>query len=225
VEVLEMQHVKKCDLLLGKSDPYAIFVLEDQIMATDHITSSLSPIFPSYSRRAAEFEVTSCCSSLYVGAFDNDEQALDDDDPLGRISIKLSSIKANTEYDCVFPLQNSERKHLVGERGYIRLRYQVDWDGNEKSLITGYLNPPNNNRSFYLATDDRKLWRGALYAIHGETISGEYNWKIFMSYINELKSYVELFREPLKRFCLDTIFWQKPLRSAFCFLSWQVRFL
>ena len=186
VEVLEMDHVRSCDLLTGKSDPYAICILEDMCFRSDHIDSSLSPIFPSYCRRAVEFEVSCCCSSLYVGAFDHDEQIVDDDDPLGRIAIKISSLRANTEYDCVFPLQNSERKHLKGERGFIRLRYRLDWDGNEKSMILGYLSPPNNNKCFYLKTDDRKVWRGALYCIHGETIGGEYNWKIFISYINEV---------------------------------------
>ena len=40
-------------------------------------------------------------------------------------------------------------------------------------------------------------------------------------YVNELKSYIEVFKEPLHVFVLDTVFWQKPLRSAFLCVSWQ----
>ena len=219
IEVIELAHVKKCDLLLGKSDPYCILAFEDQIFRTVAIPSSLSPVFPSYARRACIFEITSSCSTLHVGAFDEDESMLDDDDPLGRIGIKLTSLRANTIYDAHYPLQNSELKQLKGERGYIHLRYVLNWEGNEKAAIMQYLSPPNNGDSFYIATEDRKMWRGALYAIHGEQVSGAYDWKIFLAYVNELKSYIAVFQEPLTHFLLDTIFYQGPLaRSLFLFL-------
>lgn len=220
VEVLEMQDVIKCDLL-GKSDPYAVFVFEDKVMKTDFISSCLNPVFPHKCKRAVRFPITTPASSLYIGCFDYDSdvtQTIEDDDPLGRVVIKLSSLRPNTEYDVVFPLQHSELKKLKGERGYIRLRMKLNWEGNDRKVLTSYLKP---QEPMILATNDRKLWTSSLYCIHGKHIGDEYNWKVFMSYVGELKGVAFLLEKPLIKFVMDTVFWRRPIRSTFLFLSWQ----
>ncbi|GMI35068.1 hypothetical protein TeGR_g11254 [Tetraparma gracilis] len=118
VELLEMNGVIKSDML-GKSDPYAVFVFEDKAMKTDYISNCLSPIYPRLCRRAAKFSIRQAASTLYVGCFDydTDTNVLDDDDPLGRVAIKLSSLRPGTEYDVTYPLQHSELTSLKGERG------------------------------------------------------------------------------------------------------------
>jgi len=211
--------VIKADLL-GKSDPYAVFVLEEHAIKTDYIEQCLSPIYPSLCRRSAKFPIKQACSTLYVGAFDYDGDAnpLDDDDPLGRIAIKLSAIRPNTEYDVTYPFQHSELTALKGERGFIRLRYYLDWNHNDRQVLLSYLKHP---QSFIVATDDRKLWSSALYCIHGKHIGDEYNWKIFMSYVHELKSIASLLHKPLITFATDVILWRAYLKSAFLFAATQ----
>ena len=104
-----MSDLIKSDLI-GKSDPYAVMIMENNVIKTDYIENCLSPVFPSCCRRAVKFPITQPASSLYVGAFDYDSDAnvLDDDDPLGRIGIKLSALRPGTEYDLTYPLQHSD---------------------------------------------------------------------------------------------------------------------
>jgi len=221
VEVLEMNDVRRCDLM-SKSDPYAVFVFEDKAMKTDFISCCLNPVFPHKCKRAVRFPITTPASTLYVGAFDYDTDVtqvnIEDDDPLGRVVIKLSSLRPNTEYDVVYPLQHSELKKLKGERGYIRLRMKLNWEGNDRKVLTTYL---KSHDSMILATNDRKLWAASLYCIHGKHIGDEYNWNVFMSYVNELKGIAFLLQKPLIKFFMDIVFWRKPFRSLFLCLSWQ----
>ncbi|GMI31738.1 hypothetical protein TrCOL_g8321 [Triparma columacea] len=222
VEVLEMRGVRKCDLISRKSDPYVVFVFEDKAMKTDYISKCLSPVFPHKCKRAVKFPITTPAASLYVGAFDYDTDVthtnIEDDDPLGRVVVKLSCLRPNTEYDVVYPLQHSELKRLNGERGFIRLRMRLNWEGNDRKVLTSYLKPQD---SMILTTNDRKLWAASLYCIHGKHIGDEYNWNVFMSYVNELKGIVFLLQKPLLKFVMDIVFWRKPFRSLFLCLSWQ----
>ncbi|GMH62010.1 hypothetical protein TrST_g14157 [Triparma strigata] len=222
VELIEMQDVIKSDFISRTSDPYAVFVFEDCCAKTEYISNCLSPIWPHKSRRAAKFNVTSPCSKLFIGAFDYDADVsggqLDADDPLGRVEIKLSSIRPNTDYDLVYPFQHSELTLLKGERGFVRLRIRLDWLGNDRKVVTGYLKPQKN---LVLSVESKKTWSSCLYCVHGKHIGDEYNWKIFMSYVNEIQGLVNLFSKPLIKFVIDTVFWVKPLFSAFLFCAWQ----
>ncbi|GMI08484.1 hypothetical protein TrLO_g4664 [Triparma laevis f. longispina] len=222
IELIEMHDVVKADFITGTSDPYAVFVFEDCCAKTEYISSCLNPIWPHKSRRAAKFDVTSPCSKLYVGAFDYDADVsggqLDDDDPLGRVEIKLSSIRPNTDYDLVYPFQHSELTLLKGERGFVRMRIRLNWLGNDRKVVTGYLKPQKN---LVMSVESKKMWSSCLYCVNGKHIGDEYNWKIFMSYVNEIQGVVDLFSKPLIKFVIDTVFWVTPLLSAFLFCAWQ----
>jgi hypothetical protein len=87
----------------------------------------------------------------------------------------------------------------------------LDWNNNDRKVVLSYLKPPEN---FIVATDDRKLWAASLYCIHGKHIGDEYNWKIFMSYVNELKGVALLLHKPLLKFAYNVVFWKKWVPAA-----------
>ena len=199
VELLEMEGLRAADFISQNSDPYAVFVFEDCCAKTEYISNCLRPLWPHKSRRAARFAVTTAASTLYVGVFDYDAapaSGLEEDDPLGRVEIKLSGLRPMTEYDVWYPLQHSSLSRLKDERGFIRLRLNLDWMGNDRKIVTGYLKPQEN---LYFSVESHKMWKSCLYCISGQDIGDDYNWKIFMTYYNEINGYINLFSKPLQR--------------------------
>ena len=114
-----------------------------------------------------------------------------------------------TEYDVWYPLQHSSLSRLKDERGFIRLRLKLDWLGNDRQVVTGYLKPQEN---LFFSVETHKMWKCCLCCIMGKDIGNDYDWKIFLTYYNEIKGYINLFSKPLERWVIDTCFWVKPLR-------------
>ena len=164
---------------------------------------------------AVVLPITSPSSIIYVGAFDFDTI---NDDPLGRITIKLSSLRPNTQYDMLYPLQNSEFESLSGERGFIRLRVSYDFEGNDAKVLLACLRAID---SLTISTNERRLWVNILYTIHGKELGDAYNWAILESYVNELKEKLEAIKRPIERAVFDMVFWKRPLKSTFFFFAWQ----
>ena len=222
VELIEMRDVRAMDLL-GKTDPFGIFIFEDNFFKTSVVDKELSPIYPAASNRAVKFQVTRPNASLYVGAFDYDagiSEDLDDDDPLGRVEIKISSMQPNTMYDMTYPLQDDKNTKASGELGYIRVRFCLDWEGNDGKIL-GLYEKGKNFHPVPLEIPNRKDYVCALFALHGKTDPDEYDWKTFVSYKDEIGGFFKKVKTVIK-IILDIAFWENKFRSFVCFVVWQL---
>ena len=131
--------------------------------------------FPRWGRnspRAFRFPVTCPYSIFYVCINDEDRGS---DDGLGRVVVSLTSLRAHTLYDTWFPLQFGTLKYHVGRRGYVRLRFSLEFHSPRTRLLS-YLKPhPSFVVPFYHEETD------AAFAYRGRFPAHKFKWAIFSS--------------------------------------------
>jgi len=106
VEVLEARALRGD--WLSKADAYALLVFEGCAAKTNIVQNHDNPGWGAKSSyRAFRFPVTRSYSSLCVTLMESDTHAhagfirhLDSDDILGRVTVRLGTLVAKTEYDC-----------------------------------------------------------------------------------------------------------------------------
>ena len=171
VEVLECDSLPQT-MQLGRVDPYAAIVFEGNAARTSTMRNNRFPRWGRNSPRAFRFPVTCPYSIFYVCINDEDRGS---DDGLGRVVVSLTSLRAHTLYDTWFPLQFGTLKYHVGRRGYVRLRFSLEFHSPRTRLLS-YLKPhPSFVVPFYHEETD------AAFAYRGRFPAHKFKWAIFSS--------------------------------------------
>jgi len=135
VEVLSCMGLPKFDRF-SKPNAIAYLVCGDTAFATDYIVSSLSPLWPARSRRAAEIPLFHAFAKLYLGVFNATDK--DVDDYAGRVVINIASLRHGVQYDVNLPLKASTMVYDQRPRGVLRVRFSLYWS-DERAAVLSYL--------------------------------------------------------------------------------------
>ena len=135
VEVLSCMGIPKFDRF-SKPNAIAYLVCGDTAFATDYIVSSLSPLWPARSRRAAEFPLFHAFAKVYLGVFNATDK--DVDDYAGRAVINVASLRHGVQYDVNLPLKASTMVYDQRPRGVVRVRFSLHWS-DERAAVLSYL--------------------------------------------------------------------------------------
>ena len=214
VEVLEAEGLTGD--AFSAADGYALLVFEGCVATTNVVWNQGDPAWSSKaSYRAFIFPVLHPHSTLCIALMESDAHEtaglirhFDNDDVLGRVTIRLGSLYASTVYDVWYPLGNnsSEYKDYIPgnvaqvsralEKGVpaIRLRYSIHFHSYQKRTL-GYLPPFRGVTPMHEVVFDPEcvhnadaLRVGAKFALFGpaEPI-GEYSWEVLMAHIEEIQ--------------------------------------
>ena len=135
VEVLSCMGIPKFDRF-SKPNAIAYLVCGDTAFATDYIVSSLSPLWPARSRRAAEFPLFHAFAKVYLGVFNATDK--DVDDYAGRAVINVAALRHGVQYDVNLPLKASTMVYDQRPRGVVRVRFSLHWS-DERAAVLSYL--------------------------------------------------------------------------------------
>ena len=160
VEVLEAE--KLPGDTMSAADPYALLIFEGCAAVTNIIWNHASPGWSAKSSyRAFEFPIRHPHSTLCLALMESDthEEAglvrhMDVDDVIGRLTVRLGTKYANTQYDSWYPLglqrdpKSQASRHgsvFVGSPSRytpsVRIRYSFGFHTDRQRLL-GYLEPP-----------------------------------------------------------------------------------
>ena len=149
------------------TDAVCYFVCGPYAFASDVIAESLSPVWPSKSRRACIFPLFYAYQKLFVGVFD-DDGAGQNDDYAGRVVIDMARLRPNSVYDIFLPLRMYQNTYVRRSRGIIHLRLRVEWHNERKALLS-YLKLPEKTEDLGNAVTlncaDRKAFRNAVLTV------------------------------------------------------------
>ena len=171
IEVLECDALPQL-LQLGRVDPYVVVLFEGNAARTAGKMNQRNPRWSAHQPRAFRFPITCPYSTVFIGVNDEDRGK---DDGLGRVVVSLTSLRAHTLYDTWFPLQFGTLKYHVGRRGYVRLRFSLEFHSPRTRLLS-YLKPhPSFVVPFYHEETD------AAFAYRGRFPAHKFKWAIFSS--------------------------------------------
>ena len=92
------------------------------------------------------------------------EDAIKDDDPIGRVEIDLRCLHPGTVYDCWYELRRSKTLDDKGRHGAIRVRYSINWSVPERQRVLAYMQTPP---LFATPIPSGHFVQRVQYAIHG----------------------------------------------------------
>ena len=152
-------------VLAGKTDSYACIIYEDSIVNTDVIYDSLSPRWMPWTQRAFAFHIMDPSSQLMLAILDYDAvNPLDDDDPIGRVTIDPSNMRPMTDYTMQFDLVTSAVVSNRKTNGTVTVRVRIEWESERKALIKSARHAPE----IYVNVLRHRDYLAADYAIVGE---------------------------------------------------------
>lgn len=214
---------------LGRTKPdvcvYA--VCGDSVFATDVLTGYRSPMWPCNSKRAAVFPIHHAYAKLYIGVFDVRVRKNSENDVFcGRVTVDVSSIRPDTEYDITFPLRVSSFVYDRKARGVIRLRFSLHWF-NERAAVFSYFKGPKSMARGYplvkgnpvIPCADPKTFRNLAITVYGLDLPGKYTRNAFRATMREFNLYQQNLRHLVKTLILDTVMYRKPLISLYLFAA------
>jgi hypothetical protein len=159
--------------------------------ATDIIDSTIHPCWPRKSRRAAIFPIYYAYQKLFVGVFDNDG-ASEQDDFAGRVVVDVSSLRPNSSYDVFLPLRLYQNTYVKEPRGVIRLRMWLEWNDEQKALLS-YLRLPKQvdqlGRAVTVNCHDLKAFRNVVLTVQGKDVPNRYKQIVQKGLQREMKLY------------------------------------
>lgn len=179
VEILGCNGLPNLDhggFLGNKTDAFIALVFEDTWAKTDVIDDCLSPRWFPWMKRAFIFHQAHSSSQLFLGVFDGDG-GLDDDDLIGRVSVDLSHLRANTMYTLTYDIFPTARMTERKSQGSITLRLRMEID-DERKLLTCCLQPPKTQ---YVNAKKRKEFKTIQYACTGKYDVESYNRNVIFS--------------------------------------------
>jgi len=191
LEVLKCQNLPNMDAAMGvgvsKTDAFCTIIYEDALASTEVVYNKLNPKWMPWSQRAFVFHMSHPSSQVHLGVFDHD--TVGTADPIGRISIDLSSLNSGIEYTMTYTLYQSILDDVRPPRGTVTVRLRVETGKFRDELISTVLQ--------FAPEEHINVTRGGDYATARFTTSGEENLNqldmdAIQSYANELQSYVEL---------------------------------
>jgi hypothetical protein len=159
-----VQTVATAGLLTGKTDAYVCIIYEDSIVNTDVIYDTLHPRWLPWTQRAFVFDIMHPSSQLMLAVLDFDSaNPMDDDDPIGRVTMDPSNLRPMTDYTMQFDLVTSS---LVANRkmnGTITIRVRVEWENERKALIKSVMPVPQ----IYVNVSRHRDFLASHYAVVG----------------------------------------------------------
>jgi len=151
--------------LVDKTDTYVCIIYEDSIVNTDCICDSLSPRWLPWTQRAFVFGILDPSSSVMLAVLDYDSgNPMDDDDPIGRVTVDLSNMRPMTDYTMQFDLTTSSLVTQRKTHGTVTVRVRIEWENERKALIKSATLPPE----IYVNVAQHRDFLAAHYAIFGE---------------------------------------------------------
>lgn len=157
--------VATAGVLAGKTDSYACIIFEDSIVNTDVIYDSLCPRWMPWTQRAFAFHIIDPSSQLMLAILDYDAiNPLDDDDPIGRVTIDTESMRPMTDYTMQFDLVTSSLVSSRKTNGTVTVRVRIEWESERRALIRAATRPPE----IYVNVLRHRDYLAADYAIVGE---------------------------------------------------------
>lgn len=222
VEVLACHGLPKLDKFTA-TDAVCYFVCGPFAFATDVIDGFMSPVWPSKSRRACIFPIFHAYQKLFVGVFDDDGAAANDDFA-GRAVIDLARLRPNSVYDIFLPLRMYRNMYIREPRGVIRLRIRLEWD-DEKQALLSYLKRPTKTELLGNAVTvncaDLKAFRNVVFTVQGKDVPGRFKQTVMKGLQREMKLYKTIMKTSMKELMKDIVMWKVP-RLSFCiFLAWM----
>jgi hypothetical protein len=179
-----------------KADVSAYLICGDAAFSTEIIHGSRSPMWPACSKRAALFPVFHAYASLFVGIFDVTTKRNSENDLFcGRVTIDISALRPDSEYDVTLPLRGSSFIYDREPRGVVRVRFSLHWF-SERAAILSYLKPARNMASTLfmqgqpsISCADPKTFRNVAVTIHGQELPGKYTRPAFRATMREFALY------------------------------------
>ena len=227
VEVLECEDLHQSLMQVGTIDPFAVVVFEGAAARTTTVWNSRSPRWGSRWPRAFAFPVVCPHSTLYVAVSHEDPGAAvlgTVTEPIGHVALPLSSLRADTQYDCWFELSLPQlwrpdhaatgaapKKDL---RGYIRLRFSLTFR-DSRTRLTAYFKP---FPYFVVPFATRQKLRNSRVAYRGRHNSNKFSFKVFTSYAEELKAD----GRALLELCERVAFYKSPALSLLLCAFYQL---
>jgi len=227
VEVLSCMGLPKFDRF-SKPNAIAYLVCGDTAFATDYIVSSLSPLWPARSRRAAEIPLFHAFAKLYLGVFNATDK--DVDDYAGRVVINIASLRHGVQYDVNLPLKASTMVYDQRPRGVLRVRFSLYWS-DERAAVLSYLpwnksdlpwvNDPSRVQFMSIPCADSKTLRNVAYTVHGHDLPGKFSRRAFRATTREMGLYKVNIQFVLKSLLRDTMSYKQPFISCYVFMGWM----
>jgi hypothetical protein len=178
-----------------KPDTCVYLVCGDCAFATDVLHGSRSPMWPSKSKRTAVFPIHHAYAELFVGVFDLLPKKSDNDEFCGRVTLGISALRPNSEYDVTLPLRASNSIYDRRPRGVVRLRFSLHWF-SERAAVCSYFRTPRITSTASLCADvpsipcgDPKTFRNIAVTVHGQDLPGKYSRKAFQATMREFNLY------------------------------------
>ena len=178
-----------------KADTCVYIVCGDCAFATDILHGSRSPMWPSKSKRAAVFPIHHAFAQIFVGVFDVLSKKSDNDEFCGRITLGISSLRPNSQYDVTLPLRASNSVYDRRPRGVVRVRFSLHWF-SERAAVCSYFRTPRLISTASLCANmpsipcgDPKTFRNIAVTVHGQDLPGKYSRKAFQATMREFNLY------------------------------------
>ena len=156
--------VATAGVLTGKTDAYVCIMYEDSIVNTDIIYDTRHPRWLPWTQRAFVFDIMHPSSQLMLAVLDFDSvNPMDDDDPIGRVTIDPSNMRPMTDYTLQFDLVTSS---LVANRkmtGTITVRVRVEWENERRALMKCVMPVPQ----IYVNVSRHRDFLASHYAVVG----------------------------------------------------------
>jgi C2 domain len=153
VEIIRCDELPNMDIggfAGNKTDTFVSLVFEDAVVRTDIIDDCLAPRWMPWTKRAFIFHMYHSSSDIFIGVFDYDDSLnpTDDHDLIGRVSVDISNLRKDTEYNLTYELHTTSRmsnpsdKKIFRKRtGTISIRLRLEID-DERKLLLSTLEPP-----------------------------------------------------------------------------------
>jgi len=229
VEVLTVMGLEKFDRF-SKPDAKAYLICGDCAFATDIIHNCFSPMWPSVSRRAAEFPIHHAFAHLYLGVFNTTEK--DNDDFCGRVSINIASLRPDIEYDVSLPLKVSKNIYDRRPHGVVRLRFTLHWSSVRSAVLsyfpttmqdgTPWVSDHTKADFLSIPCSDIKTLKNVVRVIHGQDIAGKFSRKAFRASTREMSLYKVQLKHIMMTTMNDIMMYKDPSFSIYVFTAWMV---
>ena len=203
------------------SDAFCTVVYEDAIVNTDVINDCLSPRWMPWTRRAFVFNIDHPSSQIMVGVFDFDSNtAINAHDPMGRVTIDITSFAPNTEYNLSYNLFKTNLYEDRTSQGklFVRLRIELNKGVNTRTMLNASVSQPPMN---FINVSKKNDFKAAYFVCHGQEDPTKLDIKAFKSYRHEFEYKKGMAQYYITEATKTIMFWRGHHKVRLC---WCIRF-
>jgi hypothetical protein len=190
LEILKCDGLPNMDTgMRDLTDAFACIIYEDAIVNTDVINDELSPRWPHWSQRAFMFRMEHPSSQILIGILDYDSEiGLNGHDPIGRVSVDISSFRPDMDYLLTYDLHKSVLDNIRPKVGTLTIRVHIQYKSYREVLKSSLMLPPLN----YINVPKSQNFKTAFFVCHGEENLQVFDMEAIRSYQTELEEYTNL---------------------------------